>query len=103
MEALCEQFRAFNKHRRPMKHVGYFAQRSRLLFSRKNWEATSLNNVINKKGFIKPEWTGFTLCFSHVNAIFQSIFQKINRFTQNFFTCKVRNLVFIIRSLVVGE
>ena len=86
-----------------MKHVGYFAQRSRLLFSRKNWEAISLNNVINKKGFIKSEWTGFTLCFSHVNAIFQSIFQKFIGLRRIFFfTFKVRNLVFIIRSLVVG-
>ena len=25
--------RGFNKHRQPTKHVGYFAQRSRLLFS----------------------------------------------------------------------
>ena len=29
-------------------------------------------------------------------------FSQVYRFTQNFFTCKVRNLVFIIRSLVVG-
>ena len=40
-------FRAFSKHLQPMKCVCYFAQRSRLLFSRKNWEATSLNNIHN--------------------------------------------------------
>ena len=29
-------------------------------------------------------------------------FSQVNRFTQNSFTCKVRNLIFIIRPLVVG-
>ena len=38
-------FRAFSKKLQLMKCDGYFAQRSRLLFSRKNWEATRLNNI----------------------------------------------------------
>ena len=37
----------FNKHRRPTKRVGYFAQRNRLLFSPKE-EATSAYDVVNK-------------------------------------------------------
>ena len=37
----------FNKHRRPTKHVGYFAQRSQLLFSPKE-AVTSAYNVVNK-------------------------------------------------------
>ena len=33
--------------------------------------------------------SGFTLCFSHVDAISHSIFPKyFHRFTQNLFTCK---------------
>ena len=39
------------------------------------------------------------LVLRYVNAIFQSVF---HRFTQNLFTCKVLNLVFIISSLLVG-
>ena len=35
-----------------MKRLGYFAQRSRLLFSLKE-EATSAYNVVNKKHVIK--------------------------------------------------
>ena len=100
--------RGFNKHRRPTKHVGYFAHRSRLLFSRRKkelvWITLSTKNII----IVKSEWkrnydvfserpTGFTLCFSHLNGMFQSIFT-------GFFTglrricwrAKVRNLVFII-------
>ena len=46
---------------------------------------------------------GFTLCFSNVNAIFQSIFHKffigLHRIHLH---AKVCNLVFIICSLVVG-
>lgn len=38
-------FRAFSKKLQLTKCVGYFALRSRLLFSRKNWEATRLNNI----------------------------------------------------------
>ena len=38
------------------------------------------------------------LCFSHVNAIFQSIFHS---FIQNLLHAKVGNLVFIICSLLV--
>ena len=38
-------FRASSKHLQPMKCVGYFAQKSWLFFSRKNWEATSFNNI----------------------------------------------------------
>ena len=37
-------FRGFNKHRRPTKHVGYFAQRSRLLFS---FKLEAGNKVLN--------------------------------------------------------
>ena len=73
--------KGFNKHRRPTKHLGLFAHRGRLLFLQKE-ETTSLNNGLNKKYIIKSEWkrnyalfferpTGFMLCFSHVNAIFQ--------------------------------
>ena len=45
-------------------------------------EATCLNNVINRKynicncDLFSERPTGFTLCFSDVNAIFQSFFQK---------------------------
>ena len=77
--------RGFNKHRQPTKHVGYFADRSRLLFcSRKKelvWITLPTKNII----IVKPEWkrnydvfslrpTGFTLCFSRVNTTFRSIF-----------------------------
>ena len=47
--------------------------------------------------------TGFTLCFSHINAIFQSFFHKF--FLGLRWIClsaKVCNLVFIICSLIVG-
>ena len=37
-------FRGFNKHRRPTEHVGYFAQRSRLLFS---FKLEAGNKVLN--------------------------------------------------------
>ena len=51
--------------------------------------------------FIKAHW--LTLCFiSRVNAIFQSFFHKfLYRFMQNL-CAEVRNLVFIICSLLVG-
>ena len=75
-----------------------FAQRSRLLFF---LERTRLNNVVNKKKDHKI-WTGIALCFSDMNAIFQSIFSQVHRFMQKFFMCKERNLAFIIHSLVVG-
>ena len=39
--------RGFNKHWRPTKRVGYFAQRSRLLFSPKE-KTTSAYDVVNK-------------------------------------------------------
>ena len=44
--------RGFNKHQQPTKHVGYFAHKSRYFFPEKK-EATSLNNVVNKKYIIK--------------------------------------------------
>ena len=47
--------------------------------------------------------TGFTLCFSHVNAIFQSFFQKfLTGLRRICLRAKVRNLVFINCSLLVG-
>ena len=78
--------RGFNKHRRPTTHVGYFAHRGRLLFYRKKKQLDLFSE--------RP--TGFTLCFSHVNAVFQSFFQKFLTGLR----AKVRNLVFIICSLL---
>ena len=47
--------------------------------------------------------TGFTLCFSHVNAIFQSFFQKfLTGLRRICLRAKVHNLVFIICSLLIG-
>ena len=47
--------------------------------------------------------TGFTLCFSHVNTMFQSFFQKFLTGLCIICLCaKVHNLVFIICSLLVG-
>ena len=41
--------------------------------------------------------TDFTLCFSHVNAIFHSIFQKfVTGFRRTCLHAKVCNLVFIM-------
>ena len=86
-------FRGFNKHRRPTKHVGYFAHRGRLLFTERR------SNLI----FFSERPTGFTLCFSHVNAIFQSFLQKfLTGLRRTCLRAKVRNLVFIICSLLVG-
>ena len=78
-------------------------------------EATSLNNVVNKKYIKKSEWkrnydlfserpTGFTLCFSHVNVIFQSFFQKfLIGLRRICLRAKVRNLVSsLFCSLLVG-
>ena len=48
----------FNKHRRPTSFVGYFAQRSQLLFSPQG-EATSAYDVLNKKTYnenVKAHW-----------------------------------------------
>ena len=64
-------FRAFSNHQEPTKCVGYFAQRSRLLFSRKNWEATGFNNIHK----LWMNWFHI-LRYSCVKAIFQSIFHK---------------------------
>ena len=78
---------------RPTKHVGYFAHRGRLLLYKKKKQLDLFSE--------RP--TGFTLCFSHVNDIFQSFFQKF--LTGLRLIClreKVRNLVFIICSLLVG-
>ena len=45
---MCNAFsRGFSKHRRPTKHVSFFAHRGRLLLQKE--EATSLNNGLNKK------------------------------------------------------
>ena len=47
--------------------------------------------------------TGFTLCFSHVNTIFQPFFQKfLTGLRRICLRAKVRNLVFIICPLLVG-
>ena len=47
--------------------------------------------------------TGFMLFFSQVNAIFQSFFQKFLTGLHRIYLCaKVRNLVFIICSLLEG-
>ena len=43
-------FRAFNKHWRPTKCIATLLREVGYFFSRKNWEATSLNNIIYKKG-----------------------------------------------------
>ena len=100
--------RGFNKHWRPTKHVGCFAHRGCLLFYRNN-------NAVNKKYSIKSEWEYailicfpkgplvFTLCFSHVKAIFESFFQKfLIGLRRICLRVKVCNLVFIICSLLVG-
>ena len=47
------------------KHVGYFAHRGRLLFYRKKKQLDLFSE--------RP--TGFTLCFSHLNAIFEPFFE----------------------------
>ena len=87
--------KGFNKHRRPTKHVGYFAHRSRLLFAAKKkqlvWVTLLIKNIslnLNKNlhyDVLSWRFTGLALYFSHENAIFQSIFHT---FTQNFFTSK---------------
>ena len=47
--------------------------------------------------------TGFISCFSHVNAIFQSFFSSFFIGLRRIcLRAKVRNLVFIICSLLVG-
>ena len=51
---LSEMRRGFNKHRRPTKRVGYFAQSSRLPFSPKK-NSISFKNVVNKRYTIKSE------------------------------------------------
>ena len=48
----------FNKHRRLTKHVNYFAQRSRLLFSPEE-EATSTDDVVNKYHIIKSGYFNY--------------------------------------------
>ena len=72
-------------------------------------------NVINKKYIIKSEWkrnydlfserpSGFTLCISHKNVIFQSFFQKfLIGLCRICLRAKVHNLVFIICSLLLGS
>ena len=58
------------------------------------------HKICIKRNYDVLSWrpTGFMLCFSHVNAIFQSIFHS---FIQNLLHAKVGNLVFIICSLLV--
>ena len=46
--------------------------------------------------------TGFRLCFTHVNAIFHSIFHKFIGLRRIYLHAKELNLVVIICSLVVG-
>ena len=76
-----------------MKQVGYFAYRGRSLFYRKKKHLDLFCE--------RP--IGFTLCFSHVNAICQSFFQKfLTGLRRICLRVKVRNLVFIICSLLVG-
>ena len=118
--------RGFNKHQRPMKCVGCFAQSSRLLFSPKKKQFMSFKNVVHKKYIIKSELKrkfimiccqGPLICyalvtpeallvtqtlfcisanFSHVSWVF------LCRFTQNLFMCKLYlNLNIDICSLLV--
>ena len=49
-ECIQTVFRAFNKHRRPTKCIATLLREVGYFFSRKNWEATSLNNIVYKKG-----------------------------------------------------
>ena len=56
-----------------MKHIGYFAQRSRLQFFLKE-EATSFNilKVVNKKYNIKSEGNIIT-CFCHKSLLCERV------------------------------
>ena len=64
----------FNKHRRPTGFVGYFTQRSQLLFSPKR-KATSAYNVKNKKHIMQMErLTGFQLCLVMQMLYFSQFF-----------------------------
>ena len=53
-------------------------------------EATSAYNVVHKKHIMQMERpTGFELCFSYANNVFQSILHVfLWRFTQNLFSFK---------------
>ena len=110
----CTLCRGFNKHWRPMKHVGFLAHRGRLLFTEK--EATSLNNGLNKKYIIKSEWkrSNYDICFPKGPLVLPYALVMWTLYFSHFFTsffiglrriclrAKVRNLVFIICSLPVG-
>ena len=56
-----------------------------------------INNLIENVIKISERPTGFMLCLSHVNAIFQSFFQKFLIGLPRIWShAKVRNLVFIM-------
>ena len=60
---ICSVVRGFNKYQRPTKRVGYFAQRSRLLFTRKKMHPWRFNNVVNEKYILTSQWKrNYDLC-----------------------------------------
>ena len=105
--------RGFNKHQRTTKHVSYFAHRGRLLFYRKKKQLVWITLYINKKYIINLNENVITICCLKGPLVLRYALVMWTLHFSHFFRfpfgldricsrAKVRNLVFIIFSLLVG-